>query len=517
MMSHPDVLIVGAGPSGLVTALWLVKQGISIRIIDKAMPDVTTSRALAIQARTLELYRQLGIAEAVVKSGHKIKATNVWSEGTHRGRIPIGDIGAGLTPYPFIHVLSQDRHERILEDRLNSLGVQVERDRELIDYAENESSITARLRHTGLMSNGSHAGDDDVETCEALFIVGCDGAHSAVRHAAGIEFNGAAYSHILFVADIEGSGPSVNGETHVTMNQSEFILLLPYDDNRRVRVSGAIDDTAAGKGTSVSFDDVAPQVTRTLKLKIDKVNWFSTYRSHHRVAAAFRKGRAFLVGDASHIHSPVGGQGMNTGIGDAINLAWKLSAVIKGHARPSLLDSYEVERRAFAQQLVSTSDSGFNSVISQSYLAQTMRLWVVPYLAPLLVKLQYFSHMVFRKVSQIMLDYRHSILSTGVAGDVHGGDRLPWAPVKDVDNFESLDSITWQVHVYGVPSLELTRWCQDRSLPLHAFPWDGQYQAVGLEADAAYLIRPDTYVAVAEPSGDPERLNQYFGDIGFRC
>ncbi|KAL2816919.1 FAD binding domain-containing protein [Aspergillus granulosus] len=511
-MSRSDVLIVGAGPTGLVTALWLVKQGVSIRIIDKAQADASTSRALAIQARTLELYRQLDIAEDVVAKGHKIRATNVWSEGSHRGRIPIGDIGSGLTPYPFIHILSQDQHERLLEDRLNSLGVQVERDLELVGFSENDSFVTARLRkHVDYKSE-----EEDIEKCEATFIVGCDGAHSAVRRASGIEYAGATYSHIFFVADIEGSGPSINGEAHVTMNQSEFMLLFPYDDNHRARISGAVDDTATGKGVDITFEDVRSEMTRTLKLQIDKVNWFSTYRSHHRVAAAFRKGRAFLVGDAAHIHSPVGGQGMNTGIGDAINLAWKLAAVIKGQVGLALLDSYETERRAFARQLVNTTDSGFNLVISQSYFARILRTWVVPYLAPLLAKIDFARHKVFQRVSQIMINYRHSFLSTGATGDIFGGDRLPWVPVGDVDNFESLKSITWQVHVYGEAKVDLIAWCQSKNIPLHTFCWDEKYRAAGLQSDAAYLIRPDTYIAVAEPSGNSQRLQKYFEHIGFQ-
>ncbi|KAL3466796.1 FAD binding domain-containing protein [Aspergillus heterothallicus] len=509
-MSHPDVLIVGAGPTGLVTALWLVRQGISIRIVEKAQTDASTSRALAIQARTLELYRQLDLADDIVAKGHKIQATNVWSEGSHRGRIPIGDIGSGLTPYPFIHIFSQDQHERLLEDRLNSLGVQVERDLELVDFTENETSVTVQLKYRA-NSNGK----EDVEKCEATFIVGCDGAHSAVRRVTGIDYTGATYSHIFFVADIEGSGPTINGEAHVTFNQSEFMLLFPYDDNCRARISGAVDDTAAGKGVDITFEDVRSEMVRTLKLQIDKVNWFSTYRSHHRVAASFRKGRAFLVGDAAHIHSPVGGQGMNTGIGDAINLAWKLAAVIKGQAGLDLLDSYETERRAFATQLVNTTDSGFNLVISQSFFAQTLRTWVVPYVAPLLAKINHARHKVFQRVSQIMINYRHSSLSTGATGYVNGGDRLPWVPVGDVDNFDSLKSITWQVHVYGEPKEDLLGWCQSKNIPLHIFSWDEKYHDAGLQANSAYLIRPDTYIAVAEPSGNFQALQKYFKDIGF--
>ncbi|KAL5337564.1 FAD binding domain-containing protein [Aspergillus crustosus] len=503
--SRPDVLIVGAGPSGLVTALWLVRQGITVRIIDKAQTDVSTSRALAIHARTLELYRQLDVAEEVVSNGHKITATNIWTEGSHKGRLPIGDFGTGLTPYPFIQILSQDQHEKLLENRLNSLGVQVERNRELISYIENETSILTRLKIKGTMDQTPDTPDEFVtENCEATFLVGCDGAHSAVRHASGIGYDGATYSHIFYVADIEGSGPSINGEAHVTFNEAEFMLLFPYDESRRARISGAIDDAAAGKGIEVTFEDVAPRMEQTLKLQIDKVNWFSTYRSHHRVAAAFRKGRAFLVGDAAHIHSPVGGQGMNTGIGDAINLAWKLSAVIKRQADPSLLNSYESERRAFANQLVNSTDRGFNAVISQSFFDRFMRTTIFPYVAPFLATIDF-----------IMLDYRHSALSAGSAGYIHGGDRMPWASVGEVDNFGSLKSIDWQVHVYGDHKEELAEWCQTKNIPLHSFAWDGQYQAVGLQAGTAYLIRPDTYIAVVEPSGHPQRFEEYFADIGW--
>ncbi|KKK24905.1 hypothetical protein ARAM_000124 [Aspergillus rambellii] len=517
-MTRTDVLIVGAGPSGLVMALWLVKQGLAVRIIDKAEVNIATSRALVIHARTLELYRQLDIAEEIVASGHKLTATNIWSEGIHRGRIPIGDAGSGLTPYPFIHILSQDRHEKLLEKRLNSLGVHVERYRELLDFTEHDAHVTARIKVTEEKDLGrTPASNDKIETCEATFIAGCDGAHSAVRHTCGIGFDGAMYSHVFFVADIEGTGPSVNGDAHVTFNHKDFILLFPYDNNSRVRISGAVSEEIAKKETSeIKFEDIDRNAIKTLHLDVGKVNWFTAYRVHHRVAAAFRKGRAFLIGDAAHIHSPVGGQGMNTGIGDAINLAWKLAAVIRGQADLSLLDTYEAERRAFATTLVETTDSGFNVAVSQSYLARFMRTWFIPYVAPWLVKIETLRHRVFERTSQLGLNYRNMALSAGSAGYVQGGDRVPWAPIGDVDNFESLKAISWQVHVYGTARQELDDWCQAKKIPLQVFSWDNKYHSVGLKSDAAYLIRPDSYVAVAEPSGLPQRFDRFFHDIDLR-
>ena len=510
--SNPSVLIIGAGPTGLVTALYLTKQGIPVRITDKAESSVTTSRALVIHARTLELYRQLGLADRVLAAGHNIRATNLWSRGVRKGRIPIGDMGSGITMFPFLHVFPQERHERVLEERLNELGVSVERNRELVGFTEHEDRVTARFRDPRQQDDG-----DDVETCDALFIVGCDGAHSAVRRGCEIGFEGETYSQPFFVVDIEGSGPTLNGEAHVNISGANLALLFPYDNDHKARISGALDETKIGKDMSeITFDDISPGLTRDMNLKIEKVNWFTTYRVHHRVAESFSKGRAFLAGDAAHIHSPVGGQGMNTGIGDAINLAWKLATVADGRADVSLLDTYGVERRTFATQLVQTTDRAFNRIVADDFMTNFVRDWIVPTIVPFLSRFDFIRRTAFLRMSQVLINYHDSALSAGTAGSVQGGDRLPWAPVGELDNFDSLTAITWQAHVYGVAKEELTEWCQSKGIPLHVYPWDEKYQTVGLGRDAAYLIRPDTYVAVAEPSGLPQRLDEYLEDNGLR-
>ncbi|KAH2224537.1 hypothetical protein KXV37_007822 [Aspergillus fumigatus] len=513
MIPRTEVLIIGAGPTGLVLALWLTRQNVKVRIIDRQEAKPSTSRALVVHARPLELYRQLGLADDVVANGHKIEATNIWAEGTHRAHVPIGDVGKGLTPYPFIHVYPQDRHERLLEDRLNAMGVTVQRNWKLVDFEEHDEYILAQLKYTSEQPSST----EKTEFCEARYIVGCDGAHSAVRHLCNIAFEGATYPQLFYVTDIEGSGPTMNGEAHVSLNGSEFMLSLAYDTNRRARLAGAVNEEHVTKDISeLTFDDILPTTIKKMGLQIDKVNWFTTYRVHHRLAASFRKGRAFLAGDAAHIHSPVGGQGMNTGIGDAINLAWKIAAVVHGKADASLLDSYEPERRAFASTLVKTTDRGFSNLVAKGYVANFIRTWVIPTVLPVLTWFNRVRHRLFQGASQIMLNYRDSALSAGTAGYVQGGDRIPWAPVGDVDNFDSLKEITWQVHVYGDSKRAMADWCRDKGVPLHVFPWDGKYQAVGFGRDAAYLIRPDTYVAVAEPSGLPETFEQYLERNGIR-
>ncbi|EAW12155.1 putative FAD binding monooxygenase [Aspergillus clavatus NRRL 1] len=516
MTTQTDVLIIGAGPSGLVLALWLTRQNVNVRIIDRQESKPSTSRALVIHARTIELYRQLGLADDVVANGHKVEATNIWAQGSHRAHVPIGDVGKGLTPYPFLQIYPQDFHERLLEERLNAMGVTVQRNWALVDLTEHEDHVSARLQHA--KDSADTTDEERLETtCTAKYIVGCDGAHSTLRHACNIDFAGATYPQLFYVADVEGSGPTMNGQAHVTVNGTEFMLSFAYDDNRRARLSGAVDEARLTKELSdLTVDDVAPTALQAMRLHIDKVNWFTTYRVHHRVAASFQKGRAFLVGDAAHIHSPVGGQGMNTGIGDAINLAWKLSAVLQGRADASLLASYDAERHAFANILVSTTDRAFTTLVSKGYVAGFLRTWFVPTIMPYLTRLTAVRHRIFQGVSQILVNYRESALSAGTAGSVQGGDRMPWAPVGDLDNFDSLKEITWQVHVYGAAKPELEEWCRAKGIPLHGFPWDAKYQGVGLGQDAAYLIRPDTYIAVAEPSGLPENFDKYLAEHNLR-
>jgi hypothetical protein len=228
------------------------------------------------------------------------------------------------------------------------------------------------------------------------------------------------------------------------------------------------------------------------------------------VASEFQKGRAFLLGDAAHIHSPVGGQGMNTGIGDAVNLAWKLADVLRERAGASLLDSYEPERIAFARRLVATTDRVFTIVTSRGLLARRIRVGLVPRIFPILTSFRAVRRLMFRTISQIPVNYRGGPLSVGRAGRVHAGDRLPW--VEAVDNFASLTSLDWRVHVYGEPIVEIAATCQARGLALHVFPWRTGMDRTGLVRNAVYLVRPDGHVALADPDARAVTLETYLDE-----
>jgi 2-polyprenyl-6-methoxyphenol hydroxylase-like FAD-dependent oxidoreductase len=496
----PAVLIVGAGPTGLALALWLSRVGVPVRIVDQAAEPGTTSRALAVQARTLEFYRQLGFADTVVSAGVVIDGINLWTGGAKHAHVPLRRIGEGLTPYPFPLVLPQDVHERLLIAELGKMNVEVERRTSLLRVEQDGESVRAVLRRP----------DGSDQTAQAEYLAGCDGASSTVREQLQVGFPGGTYSGLFYVADVDASGPATDRGLHVDIEEADFVIVFPLKEQGRVRLVGTLRDVPAGQ-RDVTFEDVRSTAIDRLQLQVERVHWFSTYRVHHRVADCFRIGRAFLLGDAAHIHSPVGGQGMNTGIGDAMNLAWKLADTV-AHRRPAtLLDSYEPERIAFARRLVATTDRAFTLVTRRGALARLVRTTVVPGVAPALLRLDLARRLLFRTVSQTAITYRGGPLSEGRAGRVRGGDRLPWVDFgAGRDNFAPLTSLAWQVHVYGASDDDLGDRCADLDIPVQRFAWTPALADAGLMEGALYLIRPDGHVALAEPRASLDRLRQYW-------
>src|ERR1700677_2477047 len=246
-MSCSDVLIVGAGPTGLVLALWLTRLGVNARIIDKTAEPGTTSRALAVQARTLELYRQLDLTEAVLAHGHKVPAVNMWVKGKQAARLAFETVGSGLTPYSFLQIFPQDQHELLLIERLRALGVAVQRQTELVRFADEGDRDICHLR-----------GPDGREAvCEAAYIAVCDGAHSSLRETVGTEFPGGTYRQLFYVADVEASGPAINGELHIDLDEADFLGVFPLAGEGRPRLIGTLRDERADHAEKLKFEDVS--------------------------------------------------------------------------------------------------------------------------------------------------------------------------------------------------------------------------------------------------------------------
>lgn len=498
-MTTRPVLIVGAGPTGLVLALWLTKMGVAVRIIDKLERPGTSSRALALHARTLELYRQLDLAEEVMARGHQVSAATLWVKGKKKRRIVPKPVGQDLTPYPTLRVFPQDEHEELLIARLKALGVEVERSIELLAFREEDDHVVAQL--------ATPSGEEDVK---ASYLMGADGARSAVRRLLGVEFSGGTYPQVFYVADVEARGPTMDGELHADLDWEDPLGVFPLKEPGHARLIGTVRDRPGIE--TLTFADVAERATRHMRIEVVRVNWFSIYRVHKRVAEHFRQGRAFLLGDSAHIHSPAGGQGMNTGIGDAINLAWKVAAVVKGRADDALLDTYEPERIAFARELLVTTDRMFGLMTRDGRMADITRTWLLPHILPLLASIRPFREWRFRSMSQLKLNYRGFALSEGVAGKVQGGDRLPWVSQGHEDNYAPLTKLGWQAHVYGERKSDLRTWCEDHKLPLHLFAFGPPHEKAGLKRDALYLLRPDTYVALSCERPTASSLANYFAE-----
>ena len=432
--------------------------------------------------------------------------------------VPIGDMGEGLSAYPYGLSVPQDIHEEVLEAELVKRGGRVERGLELVGCEEEgEEGVLARLRNLN---------DGKEDMFMASYIAGCDGPHSAVRKLAGIELIGGTYTREFFVADVDVDGDIAgSNDMNVCFTGTDFCLYVPLQQRSGgARLVGIVPEGI--NEDEVRFEHVAPTIKAGSGLNVTRVGWFSTYKVHHRVADLFRKGRFILLGDAAHLHSPVGGQGMNTGLGDASNLAWKLARVLRGSEGSSidLLETYHVERIKFAKALVKTTDRWFTLITHPGLLGKFIRNIFVPYIWPLIFKYPGVPRFAFKRLSQIMIEYRESALSEGSAGQVHAGDRLPWVRFDDgSENHSVLSSLRWQAHVYGDPKSSLngvaTRSLKEileaNNIRLHVFPWSKAAEVAGLERDAVYLVRPDGHVGMACVVGSEDvALEEYLKRLG---
>ena len=316
-----DVLIVGAGPTGLMLANQLVRRGVKPIIIDRHAGPAQQTRAIGVQARTMEIYARMGLAGQALELGQITGGANMWANGRPMARIPVGDIGKNLSPFPFILMLGQDDNERIMGAKLQELGVSIQWNTELTAFEQKADHVEAQIKHP----------DGTIRPMTATWVAGCDGSRSAVREMNHISFPGAPYAQTFFVADTEATGSMRPHELNVYLWRDGFHLFFPMRGKDRWRVIGILPEQFRSR-EHVTFDELIPSIKGEAGTDLDfkHCSWSSVYRIQHRAAERFRDRRCFLLGDAAHIHSPAGAQGMNTGLQDAYNLAWKLALVVRG-------------------------------------------------------------------------------------------------------------------------------------------------------------------------------------------
>ncbi len=422
-----DVLVIGAGPVGLTMASALEWQGVSWRCVEKVARPTDKSKALVVWARTMELLDPLGLAETFVATGLKISGGSIYAD--YKRVVHFGLTGSE-SPFGFPLMIPQSETERLLTENLARQGKQVEREVELVTFRELEDCVEATLRHA----------DGREETVRAAWLVGCDGAHSTVRHTLGMEFTGHAEPNDWMLADVHIKGSLSADEVSVFWHEKGVLAFFPMgrDRFRVIADLGAADEPARRPDPTLAdvqakLDERGPgDLTAT-----DPV-WLANFRINERKVADYRRGRVMLAGDAAHIHSPAGGQGMNTGMQDAFNLAWKLALVVRGVGQAeSLLTSYSVERSAVGDQVLKAAEQFTTIATLRNPIAQAIR----NHLAPIVTSFQFVQDKIRHQWWETSINYRKSPLSaedgSSQSGTLRAGDRMPDVQLGDVASNES--------------------------------------------------------------------------------
>jgi 2-polyprenyl-6-methoxyphenol hydroxylase-like FAD-dependent oxidoreductase len=398
-----DVLIVGAGPVGLFLANECARRGLRYRIIETNSTQSIHSKALAIFPRTLEIFDMAGLVGPFLETANRVTSVAVLTRGRSLAHMRFAP---EQSPYPFVAMVPQDVTERLLVQALDRKGGAIEYQTTFVSAVEQDNGVSVTLDRKG-----------EPIKLRASFVVGCDGAHSAVRHLLNLPFEGAKYQDSFLLADVETNETLPADEMQLCPSELGPVAIFPMSPTRR-RVVATIEQT---EGDAPSLELVRQVLAQRAPSGIEAsaLHWSSYFRIHHRQAAHLRVGRFFIAGDAAHIHSPFGGQGMNTGLHDVWNLVWKLDLVLHGRGGEELLASYSVERRPVIKQVIETTDFLTKALGTPSKLAQILRDTVIPMVS----RLAPFQHAFVQRLSELGVAYRGSPIVEG-AGERYFNDSL---------------------------------------------------------------------------------------------
>ncbi len=504
-----EVLIVGAGPTGLSLACQLIRHGVDFLIIDKKETTTPHSKAIGVHARTLEIYEQMGLAEKAIAAGTIVGKTRLLEEGELRAEIDLARFGEGMSAYPFLLILEQGKHEKMLHDHINENGNSVMWQTELTNFAQTADGVTAEIR----------GADGTLQTVEAKYLVGCDGAKSPVRHTLGLEFAGGTFERIFYVADVQIDWEYSHDALHVNLSKDNLLGFFPMPGEKHYRIVGNLPEGTEKEEGELLYEEIEEVIKGELKVPMDvySVNWFSTYKVHTRHVSKFSVGRCFLAGDSAHIHSPAGAQGMNTGIQDGYNLAWKLALVLNGRASSEILNSYNEERLANAVRLLKTTDRMFQLGAGEEWFTSWVRVHVFPYVANILTKMDFVKRAVFPLISQIGINYRGASLSEDAIDlKVKAGDRMPWFHIEGRSVYDWLRAPKFHFIVFhdGSSARDQITDDLDGLADVHAIPLYPHIAEI-FDADETFcvLLRPDNYVGYIAHGVNVEGAREYMKKI----
>ena len=485
-----DVVIVGAGPTGLMAANQLLRFGVDFIIIDSKTGPTVESRAIAVTARSMELYQQMQLDEVVLSQAKPIDGVKLFSNGKKKVDIIVDSLGKTYSDFNhFLLAFEQNKNESLLYKNLLHHNKNVLWNTSFVNYVQGENSITVIAEK-----------EKGEITISAKYLIACDGAKSPVRHQTNMAFKGGTYENKFFVADTAIKWDLPFDKLIVAPSNNQFVAFFPISGNNTFRIVGTIPTELNGK-EDLTFDDIENHITNAMKMKIDfeKVNWFSLYKLHHRCVERFSDGIVFLAGDAAHIHSPAGGQGMNTGLQDVHNLAWKLAYVLKGYKDENFLSTYHEERKPFAEWLLKFTDRGFTFITSNNKIIQLLRHYLLFNIAGIVMKWDFVKHTIFKNISQTYYHYQNSsITKSHQIQDLKfkAGIRLPYVHRGYYKSFTA--ATHYLIHINNAPLNDNAQKVLSAKykypITIIENPFDIGWKKFGVNKETFILVRPDMYI-----------------------
>jgi len=545
--STVEVLIVGAGPTGLTMACELLRHGITPRIIDKAMAPTDKSKAFAIHPRTLELLENMGIVDAFLKEGNECNAFDMYERGKPLVNARFDSIES---KYPFALMIPQSLSEKILHEHLKSYGIEVERELELNKIKQTDDNVTATLKTKY----------NSFETVECQYLLGCDGAHSTTRHKLNLDFKGAPYPNYWLLADCDLDWKYPMFNLSIFIHPTGLTTYFPYKSDRG-RLMFELENAPIEEEMALPIMDDVIKLMEEREIEYNDISnphWLAYFKLHHRIVDRYREGRVFVGGDAAHIHSPMGGQGMNTGMQDAYNLAWKMALVLKGKSPETLLDSYNTERHKIGEEVVTLTDTATKMATIHNPVLSVIRNKMMG----VLLNINPVQHKITSILTQLEFHYKDSPIvderwfeSKEVEGyvphghDLKAGERFKDYSLKNVaDNsstqlydlltgsehelliftgaeledmeIEELSKVVESVIEYGSlieKHLIIGSETAPPGLPQVPSTWVDvdhvMHKDFGAAKACLYLIRPDGYIAFRNQPASASDLKEYLVTI----
>ncbi|RDV15977.1 hypothetical protein DXT99_06275 [Pontibacter diazotrophicus] len=527
-LQDTSVLITGAGPTGLTLANLLTRMDIPFLVIDKNAHPSRESKAFAVQARSLEIFDQLGIAEKAVDLGSIKLMLSFLSKGKKAVTFNLEGLVPNETPFPYLLILAQNKTEQLMAEALSKHNQEVLWEHELTQLEEQKDGVNAYIR----------APSGEEKKLRFNYVIGCDGAGSTVRREGGFSFEGKTFSPTFYLSDSEIDWQLSHDSIYFSFAPGYISGFFPFSEKHKYRIFNFMNDAVRKEEDEKLTEKDMQRIVDAnphVKVNLKNTDWLSVFKIHARHSRTFSKGRLFLAGDAAHVHSPAGGQGMNTGIQDAYNLAWKLALVLKGQATPHLLDTYHEERHVIAQNLIHTTDRFFQFLIQRGPFMNTFRLHIFPAAFNAVVKVKWLRKRAFRRISQIAIKYRFSSLSKQDASDgfsskaPQAGDRAPYVQVISNGkqcSIYSLFSLRSFTLLLATPRPEFSA-VQDVCYHLtHRVQLPVQVQVIrtysenkafarayGVKKEAIFIIRPDGHIGFRTSSLNTEAIEEYFTKI----